>query len=82
MTLALLDSLSLPGDMDKPNEDAFAQNGGAAVVLDGATPLGDPLMPGPSDAAWIARNVELAGIANPMQAMTGRPKFVRQGLIG
>jgi serine/threonine protein phosphatase PrpC len=26
----------------------------AAVVLDGATPLGDGLMPGPSDAAWIS----------------------------
>ena len=27
----------------------------AAVVIDGATPLGDGLMPGPSDAAWIAQ---------------------------
>jgi serine/threonine protein phosphatase PrpC len=25
------------------------------VVIDGATPLGDSLMPGPSDAAWIAQ---------------------------
>ena len=25
------------------------------VVIDGATPLGDRLMPGPSDAAWIAQ---------------------------
>ena len=52
--LRLLDSLSLPGDAAKPNEDAFAQGDAAALVMDGATMLGDPLMPGPSDAAWIA----------------------------
>src|SRR5689334_24859231 len=55
MTFELLDSLSLPGDAAKPNEDAFGHDAVAAVVLDGATPLGDPLMPGPSDAAWIAQ---------------------------
>src|ERR1700748_613598 len=55
MRLRLLDQLSLPGDTGKANEDAFAQNEAAALVLDGATPLGDPLMPGPSDAAWIAQ---------------------------
>lgn len=54
MALELLDSLSLPGDAAKANEDAFGNDAGAAVVLDGATPLGDPLMPGNSDAAWIA----------------------------
>lgn len=55
MALELLDSLSLPGDPAKPNEDAFGHDASAAVVLDGATPLGDSLMPGPSDAAWIAQ---------------------------
>jgi hypothetical protein len=55
MTLTLLDSLSLPGDAAKSNEDAFNQDAAAAVVFDGATPLGDSLMPGPSDAAWIAQ---------------------------
>ena len=55
MSLQLLDSLSLPGDPAKPNEDSFAQKDGAAVVIDGATMLGDGLMPGPSDAAWIAQ---------------------------
>jgi len=55
MTFELLDSLSLPGDAAKPNEDAFGHDATAAVVLDGATPLGDGLMPGPSDAAWIAQ---------------------------
>jgi len=55
MTFELLDSLFLPGDAAKPNEDAFGHDAAAAVVLDGATPLGDGLMPGPSDAAWIAQ---------------------------
>lgn len=54
MILRLLDSLSLPGDAAKPNEDSFSQGDAAALVMDGATMLGDPLMPGPSDAAWIA----------------------------
>ena len=55
MSLQLLQSLSLPGDAAKPNEDSFAHKDGAAVVIDGATMLGDGLMPGPSDAAWIAQ---------------------------
>ena len=55
MSLELLQSLSLPGDPAKPNEDSFAHRNGAAVVIDGATMLGDGLMPGPSDAAWIAQ---------------------------
>src|SRR5688572_19077637 len=55
MALELLEALSLPGDPAKPNEDSHGQDGRAAVVLDGATPLGDGLMPGPSDAAWIAQ---------------------------
>ncbi|HEY0265991.1 MAG TPA: protein phosphatase 2C domain-containing protein [Rhizomicrobium sp.] len=54
MTFELMEFLSLPGDAAKANEDAFAHDAAAAVVLDGATPLGDGLMPGPSDAAWIA----------------------------
>ena len=55
MTFQLLDSLALPGDPAKPNEDAFGHEAGAALVIDGATPLGDSLMPGPSDAAWLAQ---------------------------
>ncbi|MEJ1967288.1 MAG: hypothetical protein WDN03_01425 [Rhizomicrobium sp.] len=54
MPFEILDTLSLPGDPLKPNDDAFGHIDGAAVVLDGATSLGDPLMPGDSDAAWIA----------------------------
>lgn len=59
MTLAVIDTLSLPGDAARMNEDAFGHDDHAAVVMDGATPLGDSpgdgLMPGPSDAAWIAQ---------------------------
>jgi hypothetical protein len=52
--LKLVESFSLAGDPAKPSEDAFGGSEQAAVVLDGATMLGDGLMPGPSDAAWIA----------------------------
>jgi hypothetical protein len=55
MALEIIDSLSLAGDPLKPNEDAFAHGDQAAVVMDGATGLGDMLMPGASDAAWIAQ---------------------------
>lgn len=54
MPFEVLDTISLPGDALKPNDDAFAHADNAAVVLDGATNLGEPLMPGDSDAAWIA----------------------------
>lgn len=54
MSFEILGTLTLPGDPLKPNDDAFAHIDSAAVVLDGATSLGDPLMPGMSDAAWIA----------------------------
>ncbi|HWA30807.1 MAG TPA: protein phosphatase 2C domain-containing protein [Rhizomicrobium sp.] len=52
--LTVLDSISVPGNPEKPNDDAFAFIDHAAVVMDGATGLGDPLMPSKSDAAWLA----------------------------
>lgn len=55
MPLTILDTLSIPGNPDKPNDDAFGSCETAAVVLDGATGLGESLLPGDSDAAWIAR---------------------------
>ncbi len=54
MPFDLVDSMSVPADPAKPNEDAFAAEATAAVVFDGATGLGEMLLPGPSDAAWIA----------------------------
>ena len=55
MHLELLESLTVPGDPAKPNEDSFAFAANAATVFDGATGLGERLMPGPSDAQWIAQ---------------------------
>ena len=55
MQFEILDSLSLPGDINKPNEDSFSHSAGLACVFDGATVLGENLMPGPSDAHWIAQ---------------------------
>ena len=55
MSFKLLEQVSLAGDPTKPNEDSFATLDHAALVLDGATPLGPSLLPGPSDAAWIAQ---------------------------
>ena len=55
MEFMLADCLSLPGNAEKPNDDAFLQIPQAAVVLDGATGLGEQLMPGESDAAWLSQ---------------------------
>ncbi len=51
----MLDSVSLAGSRLKPNEDASGATALRAWVIDGATGLGDPIIPGTSDAAWIAR---------------------------
>ena len=55
MSFELIEQFSLPGSAARPNEDALAVSEHAALVLDGATPLGPSLLPGPSDAAWIAQ---------------------------
>ena len=55
MRLELIESLSLPGAEDRPNEDSYAVSERVAAVFDGATGLGERLMPGPSDAQWIAQ---------------------------
>jgi hypothetical protein len=54
MRFEVLDTLSIPGDPAKPNEDAVLAEPVGAVVLDGATPVNEPLLPGKSDAAWLA----------------------------
>jgi serine/threonine protein phosphatase PrpC len=55
MRFELLDSISLPGHPAKPNEDSFSHAEHFACVFDGATVLGENLMPGSSDAQWIAQ---------------------------
>jgi hypothetical protein len=51
----IIDSLSLAGDRAKRNDDAFGAAGNRIWVIDGATGLGSRLLPGNSDAAWLAR---------------------------
>src|SRR3954464_4015844 len=77
--MQLLQSLSLPGDPAKSNEDAFGFGDQAAVVMDGATPLGDGLMPGPSDAAWIAQFGARRGLAH-LRGGEGARKALRGAL--
>src|SRR5262245_46860412 len=55
MRFEVLDSMSLPGNPAKPNEDSFSHSDSFACVFDGATVLGDHLMPGRSDAQWVAQ---------------------------
>jgi hypothetical protein len=51
----VIDELSLPGSAERVNEDALGATGTIAFVLDGVTGLADaPLLPGKSDAAWVA----------------------------
>jgi hypothetical protein len=51
----IVDCLSIAGDRAKVNDDAFGIAGNRVWVLDGATGLGGNLLPGKSDAAWLAR---------------------------
>jgi hypothetical protein len=54
MTLRVLDQATDPGGTS-PNEDEVGHADGAAWVIDGATGLSEcGLLPGPSDAAWLA----------------------------
>lgn len=54
--LQVIDSLSIPGSVERENDDAMGATGSLAFVLDGVTSLSDlPLLPGRSDAAWVAR---------------------------
>ena len=53
--LELIDAVSAPGHQARPNDDAWCHAGAVAAVFDGATGLGETLLPGESDAAWLAR---------------------------
>jgi hypothetical protein len=55
VSFELIEQISLSGSETRPNEDSLAVLEGAALVMDGATPLGPSLLPGPSDALWIAQ---------------------------
>jgi hypothetical protein len=69
--LTVLDKISVPGRPDKANDDAMGAAGSVAFVLDGATGLGDtPLLPGESDAAWVA-NFAAAALAAHAPGLAG-----------
>ena len=53
--LELIEAVSAPGNAARANEDAWRHAGALAAVFDGATGLGENLLPGSSDAAWLAR---------------------------
>lgn len=53
--LTILETLTDPGDPDKPNEDAFGSAGAHAWVIDGATDVADgPLIGAETGAHWLA----------------------------
>ncbi len=72
MTFEILDMLSLPGDPTKPNDDAFCHSKTLAAVFDGATGLGEQILPVDSDAAWIARRGAEGLIAHEAPHLTSR----------
>lgn len=53
--LELIEAVSAPGHVARANEDAWRHAPPMAAVFDGATGLGETLLPGDSDAAWLAR---------------------------
>lgn len=54
MTPAVVDAVSDPARPDRANEDGWGAAGRFAWIIDGATGLGEePLLAGPSDAAWL-----------------------------
>lgn len=57
MKFELLDAVSSGGNPIKANDDAWMAASQIAAVIDGATSLNDPIMPGTSDAAWFAHLV-------------------------
>jgi hypothetical protein len=57
----VLDAICQGGSPERANDDAYGSTQRSAFVLDGATSVGDePLLPGTSDARWVA--VESASI--------------------
>jgi hypothetical protein len=53
--IEVLEGLSMPGSLDRDNEDALGATHWVAFALDGVTGVGDaPLMPGKSDAMWVS----------------------------
>jgi hypothetical protein len=76
----LLDALSLPGSADRDNDDAMGSTAAIAFVLDGVTSLSDtPLMPGRSDAAWVAHLARDLLLKAP-DSLAGNPRALVRGV--
>jgi len=58
--ISVIDVVSLPGDDERVNEDAWGMAGRHAWIIDGATGLGAKLLPGDSEAAWFAATLSEA----------------------
>lgn len=60
MYFEILQSLSLNGDITRPNDDRFGATSQRAWVVDGATDLGDPgLLGNQGGAAWLSSTASL-----------------------
>lgn len=74
-TFTLLDQIGLSGFRNRANEDRSGLAGRHAFVIDGATGLGDPFMPGGSDAAWLAQraaeSIQLRAWQEPDELLRG-----------
>lgn len=61
MHFETLQSISLNGDPNKPNDDRFGSTSALAWIIDGATDLGAPGLLGPQGgAAWLASTTDAA----------------------
>ena len=73
-TLTILDSITLPGNKHKANEDQFGHTAHCAFVIDGATGIGDDFIVSrhDSDAAWLATfaKVHFEELLRPGRAMS------------
>jgi serine/threonine protein phosphatase PrpC len=76
--IQVLEGLSLPGSAERENDDAMGATSSIAFVLDGVTSLLDqPLMPGRSDAAWVAHTARDLLLKHPAQATGDLRELVR-----
>jgi serine/threonine protein phosphatase PrpC len=83
--IQVIEGLSVPGTPERENEDALGANAHVAFVLDGVTGVGDtPLLPGKSDAAWVAhlaRDLMLLHSSSGVADLRALITSVAQGIV-
>lgn len=87
--MRLVEGASAPGRSDRANEDRWGTSGDAVWVIDGATGLGDePLLDGPSDAAWLAGEMDAAframveaGERDPLAILAGAGERIEPAFV-